>query len=84
MKCVSFRGNLILEKSDIWFFILNRILFIFISGLPKTTIDMITDMETSFFWMLAKIGENKGMIKFKQFRSYAENIFFMILVLVKI
>ena len=26
--------------------------------------------------MLAKTGENKGMIKFKQFRSYAENIFF--------
>ena len=46
---------------------------------------MITYMETkSFFSMLVKTGENKGMIKSKQFRSYAKMIFSRILVLVKI
>ena len=44
---------------------------------------MITDMETSFFTMYAKTVENKGMIKSKQFRSYAEKIFSRILVLGK-
>ena len=34
--------------------------------------------------MLVKSGENKGMIKSRQFRSYAEKIFFRILILVKI
>ena len=36
--------------SDTSFLRLNKVIFIFISGLPKTTIDVITDMETKFFF----------------------------------
>ena len=45
---------------------------------------MITDnVETRFSSMYVQTGENKGMIKSKQFRSYAEKIFSRILVLGK-
>ena len=62
---------------------LNRIV-IFVSGLPKTTVDVITDIETSFSSIYVQTGGNKRMIKSKQFRDYAKKIFSRILVLVKI
>ena len=62
---------------------LNRIV-IFISSLPKTTIDMITDIDTSFSSMYVLTGENKGMIKSNQLRGYAKKILSGNLVLVKI
>ena len=57
---------------------LNRIV-IFLSSLPKTTINMITDIDTSFSSMYVQTCENKGMIK-----SNAKKILSGNLVLVKI